>query len=73
MSKLTIELCPETGICTIIKEDAGKFDLLPDEVARIREASGDTQKVRATLAEANESLAGKLEAAELEEVAAKLR
>lgn len=72
MSELTLELCPETGICTIRKEDVGKVDLLADEVARIREASGDAEKIRAALAEADGGFAAKLDPSDLQAVAAKL-
>ena len=30
MDKLNIQLCPETGICSIIKENGKKVDLIPD-------------------------------------------
>ena len=73
MSELTVELCPETGICTIMKTDAGKVDLLPDEVARIRDVSGDAEGIRAALAEADKDFAGKLDLSDLGAVAAKLR
>jgi len=72
MGEVTVELCPETGICTIMKADAGKVDLLPDEVAQIREAAGDAEGIRATLAEADKDFAGKLDLSDLGAVAAKL-
>ena len=38
---MRIELCPETGIGMIVKDDGKKIDLIPDEVTQVREASGD--------------------------------
>ena len=35
MSDLNIQLCPETGICSLIKADGKKVDLMPDEVAAV--------------------------------------
>jgi hypothetical protein len=41
MSNINIELCPETGICSIIKGNGSKIDLMPDEVSRVRLAAGN--------------------------------
>ncbi len=71
MSKMTIELCPETGICTLLKEGAGKVDLVPDEVAGLR-AAADAEAARALLAEVDDGFAGKLEVADLDEIRARL-
>ncbi len=72
MSKLTVELGPETGICSILKEGAGKVDLVPDEVAAIREAAGDAEKIRAVLAEAESDFAAALASEDLGEIGSKL-
>ena len=73
MSKLTIELCPETGVCSIIKSNGEKVDLMPDEVGEIRDAAGDFEKVRAVVSEADESFAGALTGDELSEVTGKIK
>ena len=36
MAKLDIHMCPETGICSVIKEDKTKIDMMPDDVAQVR-------------------------------------
>ena len=51
MGKLNIELCPETGICTIVKTDGTKVDLMPDEVDSLRAAAAQPESVRQTIAD----------------------
>ena len=69
MGKLIIEQCPETGICSIIKENGDKVDLMPGEAAEIRDAAGDTEKIKAAICEADMSFAGELDADELSKIA----
>ena len=73
MSELKIELCPETGICSLIKPGEGKADLLPFEVAAINAAAGDQEKIKAIIAESNSDFAEKLNAAELSQVISELK
>ena len=73
MDKLNIQLCPETGICSIIKKDGTKVDLMPEEVGNLREASGNPDSVRRVIAEADASFAGSLAPEELNQVAARLK
>ena len=73
MNKLNIELCPETGICSIRKADGTKTDLMPDEVAELRGAGGDAKAVQNVVAEADEKFAAALTAEELAELTATLR
>ncbi len=68
MSKMNIQLCPETGICSIIKPDGKKIDLMPDEVIALRSASGDPNAIRQTLAEVNSGFAEELDADEVAQV-----
>lgn len=68
MSELNIQLCPETGICSIIKSDGKKIDLMPDEVIALRNASGDSNAIKQTLAEVNSSFADELDADEVAQV-----
>jgi hypothetical protein len=70
MSKLTVELCPETGICSVVRSDGTKADLMPDEVAAVREAGGNTAKVREIVAGSDAGFAGSLNEAELQALAA---
>ena len=53
MVAINIELCPETGICSLIKSDTNKVDLMPFEVDAIRNAAGDATKIREVIAEAD--------------------
>jgi hypothetical protein len=73
MGKLNIELCPETGICSIRKADGTKVDLMPDEVADVRDAAGDTHALKNAVAEADEKFAASLTAEELSELTARLK
>ena len=73
MSALNIELCPETGICSIIKEGGKKVDLMPDEVAEICEASGNPDSIRQAIAEADDGFADGLDPEELAQIAARLK
>lgn len=72
MDKLTIELCPETGICSIIKDNGTKVDLMPDEVEDIRAAGDDAEKVRAVLANCDADFAQSLDVQAITQVATKV-
>jgi len=69
---LQIERCPETGICSIIRADNTKVDLMPDEVAAIAAAAGKSDDVRAIVSGSDESFAAKLSSAELAQIAQQL-
>jgi len=73
MSKLNIELCPETGICSIIKEDGKKVDLMPGEVADLREASGNPEGIKQAIAEADNAFAAGLDPDEIAQISGKLK
>jgi hypothetical protein len=73
MSAVNVELCPETGICSIIRKDAGKADLMPDEVQTLRKANGDAAQIRAVLSESGTTFAASLSDQELREIAGALR
>jgi hypothetical protein len=72
MGELNIQLCQETGICSIIRATGDKVDLMPGEVANIRDARGDADKVRELLGEVDAGFAQALAADELGQVARKL-
>ena len=72
MSELNIQRCPETGICSIIKADGTKMDLMPDEVSQVRGAFARPDAVRQILAEVDPKFAEKLDAKEIAQVAIKL-
>ena len=71
MNALQVELCPETGICSIIKADR-KVDLLPDEVAALRDAGADRAKIAAALAASDSGFAAALSDADVSQIAAQL-
>ena len=68
MSELNVQLCPETGICSIIKTDGKKIDLMPDEVSTVREACGNPDAVQQALAQIDSSFADALDADEIAQV-----
>lgn len=72
MAKLQIELCPETGICSLVREDGTKTDLMPDEVKQIAAAATDPGAITAVIAAVDTDFAGKLSAAEIGQISAKL-
>lgn len=69
MEKLNIEMCPETGICSIVKEGGKKVDMMPGEVAALREAAGDAEKIKDVLSTVDASFANELDAEDLEQIA----
>jgi len=73
MSKLNIELCPETGICSIIKSDGQKVDLMPDELGEVRNAAGRTDAIQQAISEVDDGFAAALTAEELQQLATTFR
>ena len=69
---LQIERCPETGICSIVRVDNTKVDLMPDEVAAIRAAAGQADAVRAIVGASDEAFAARLSSAEIAQIAKRL-
>lgn len=64
-AELNIELCSETGICSILRKDNSKVDLMPDEVEALRKAAGNPEAMRKIIADGDGVFAGKLEDGEL--------
>jgi len=73
MEKLTIELCPETGICSIVKPNGTKVDLMPDEVQDLRAALDNPESARQVVAEADDKFAASLSADEWKQLAERLK
>ncbi len=73
MNNLNVQLCPETGICSIVKADGRKIDLMPDEVNALRDAAGDQAAIRRALAEVDSDFAGGLEPGEIAQVSRRLK
>lgn len=73
MAKLTIEQCPETGICSILKADGARVDLMPDEAEKIKQAAGDTTSIKTVLAQVDQNFADSLNPDELDELASEIK
>lgn len=54
MANLDVHVCPETGICSIIKGGL-KVDLMPDEAEAIRGAGKDPAKILEIIAQSDSS------------------
>ncbi len=73
MGKLNIQVCSETAMCSIIKEDGNKIDLMPDEVEQLRQASGDSQKQKEILGNVDASFSDGLATEELDQLSQELK
>lgn len=73
MAKLDIHMCPETGICSVIKEDKTKIDMMPDEVAQLRQAGDDSEKCKAILARVDKAFADGLDGEELSQLSGEIK
>ena len=73
MDQLNIELCPETGICSLMKKDGRKVDLMPDEVRQLRTVLANPDAARNVIAEADAGFAAALAPDELQQLAARLK
>ena len=65
---MKIEQCPETGICSMIKDDGSKVDLISEEVNQIKAASGDKGKIKDVLATIDSGFAESLSADEISRI-----
>jgi hypothetical protein len=72
MHEIQIERCPETGICSLVRADKSKVDLMPDEVAAIAAAAGKPEAVRAVVDGADAVFAATLSPAELAQIVKQL-
>ncbi len=72
MSDVKVEVCSETGICSIIKDGGTKVDLISPEVDAIRAAGGDVDAIKALISECDSGFAGSLNAEEIEGIVSKL-
>ena len=73
MGKLNIEMCDETGITSIFKEDGKKIDIVSDEVNQLRAASGDTQKIKEILAKIDTSFSNELDDEEINQLSSEIK
>ncbi len=70
---MKIELCPETGLCSIVKDDGNKVDLIPAEVSQLKEGAGEEGKVKAVLGEIDDDFADGLSVEEIAEIASTIK
>lgn len=73
MGKLNIELCPETGICSIMKGDGAKIDLMPDEVGDMRKNLTDPKAIKRALEEVDPAFARSLDDQEINQLSKDLK
>lgn len=73
MEKLNVQLCPETGICSIIKNDGTKVDLMPGEVSELREALDNPESAKGVLAQVDAGFAESMKPEELKQLAKSLK
>ena len=73
MAKLDIHLCPETGICSVIKEDGSKIDMLATEVDQLRQIAGDGEKAKAIIAGVDRTFSENLDDEELNQLSAEIK
>ncbi len=68
MAKLDVQMCPETGICSIMNKQGGKIDMISAEVDQLRDAAGNPQQIKELLAEVDPSFSEALSEDELEQL-----
>jgi len=72
MNDLNIQLCPETGICSIIKKDGKKIDLMPFEVDQVKNAAGNPDAIKNVLNEIDPNFVNELDSEEIGQVSKEL-
>ncbi len=72
MSDLNVQVCPETGICSIIKPDGAKIDLISSEVSQVKEASGKPDAIRQVLSQIDPAFAAGLDSEEIARLSSEL-
>lgn len=72
MSDIKVELCPETGICSIVRDDGSKVDLMPDEVISIRDAGGEKDTARGVISNVSTDFANALSDEEISEISSRV-
>lgn len=73
MGKLDIHMCPETGICSVFKEDGKKIDMMPGEVADLQDAAGDPAKIKEVISQVDKSFTDDLGDEEITQLADELK
>jgi hypothetical protein len=73
MGNLKVELCPETGICSIVKGDGTKIDLMPGEVGDLRKIKTDPKAVKLALEEVDPAFARSLDDQEIAQLSKEIK
>lgn len=69
MDKLIVEMCPETGICSLVKQGNDKTDLMAFEVDKLKKLSpDDIEKIREIIAQGNEAFAKSLTPEDIKQI-----
>ena len=71
MGNLNIQNCPETGICSIVRADGQKVDLMPDEAADLK-AANSPEQIKQVLSSVDSAFAENLAPDELEQLSSEL-
>lgn len=69
MANLDIEMCPETGICSIRNAQGGKIDMIAEEVDQLRAAGGNPEQLKELLSQVDPSFSASLSDGELKQLA----
>jgi hypothetical protein len=73
MASLNIQKCPETGICSILKPDGTKIDMIPSEAEQLRQASGDSDALKGVLEAVDASFTATLSADDLDQISSEFK
>lgn len=69
MDKVIVEMCPETGICSLVKEGGEKTDLMPFEVDELKALSAnDVEKIKDLIAQGNAQFAKNLTPQDIQQI-----
>jgi hypothetical protein len=69
MDKLIVEMCPETGICSLVKDGGEKTDLMPFEIDELKKLSAvDVDKFKEVIAQGNPNFAKNLTPEEIKHI-----
>ncbi len=69
---MRVELCSETGICSIVKDNGKKVDLIKQEGDQIIGASGDEVKIKQVIAVIDSDFAESLSSDEIAQLASEV-
>ena len=68
MAKLDVQMCPETGICSIMNEQGAKIDIISAEVDQLRDAADSPKQVKDLLADVDPTFSEALTQDEIDQL-----